>query len=135
MKQTRWGLALFLALAAAACTGGDGGPTTTSPQPEPGVLTVNLTTPNPDDRALVVEVTGPAISGVTAANAAYVLHSRAGASSVRVAVFGALGSGALLRFQVPDVNKASAYSATVVEVADAANALRETAGYTAVVAR
>jgi hypothetical protein len=135
VKQTRFGLALFLALAATACTGGDGGGTPPT-QPEPGVLTVNLTTPNPDDRALVVEVTGPSISAVTAANAAYVVHSRApGASSVRVAVFGSLGSGALLRFQVPDVNQASAYSATVVEVADAANALRATAGYTAAVAR
>lgn len=133
MKHTRW--ALILALAAGACTGGDGRGTTPT-QPEPGVLTVNLTTPNPDDRALVVQVNGPAISGVTAANAAYVVHSRVGASSVRVAVFGSLGSGALLRFQVPDVNQASAYSATVVEVADAANAVRAaTTGYTAVVAR
>jgi hypothetical protein len=135
VKQTRWSLALILALAAAACTGGDDGGTT-PPPPEPGVLTVSLTTPNTDDRALVVEVTGPSITGVTAANAAYVVHSRApGATSVRAAVFGALGSGALLRFSVPDVNAAAAYKATVVEVADGANALRQTTGYAATIAR
>ncbi|HYR11100.1 MAG TPA: hypothetical protein VEQ60_25190 [Longimicrobium sp.] len=135
MKRTRLSLALLLALAAAACTGGDDGGTT-PPPPEPGVLTVSLTTPNGDDRALVVELTGPSISEVASANAAYVVHARpAGTGGVRAAVFGSLGSGALLRFQVPDVNNAAAYKATVVEVADAGNALRQTTGYTAAVAR
>lgn len=135
MKQTRWSLALILALAAAACTGGDDGGTT-PPPPEPGVLTVTLTTPSAAGRALVVEVTGPAITGVAAANEAYVVHSRApGATRVRAAVFGSLSSGALLRFQVPDVNAAAAYKAVVVEVADGANALLPATGYTATIAR
>jgi hypothetical protein len=135
VKQTRWALALILALAGAACSGGDDGGTT-PPQPEPGVLTVSLTTPGTGDRALMVQVTGPELGAVEAASGSYVVHSRAtGPGAVRAAVFGALGTGPLLRIQVPDVNRAAAYSATVVEVADETNALRSTNGYTAAVVR
>jgi hypothetical protein len=136
VKRNRFNLPLLLALAgAAACSGGDDGGTA-PPQPEPGVLTVSLTTPSTGDRALVVQVSGPELGGVEAASASYVVHSRAtGPERVRAAVFGALGTGPLLHIQVPDVNRASAYSATVVEVADEANALRATTGYTAAVVR
>lgn len=58
------------------------------------------------------------------------------AGPVNVALFGQLGNGAVLRFSVPDVNQAAAYSASVQEVADATNALRPSlAGYQLVVAK
>lgn len=136
MMRTRWNLALaLLALAAAgACTGGDGG-TDPEPRVEPGVLTVALATPHTGDRAIVVTVSGPAITSVEAGSTGYVAHSRTVSGTLRAAVFGPLASGPLLRIQVPDVAKASAYSATVVEVSDAGNALRDPAGYTLTVAK
>lgn len=136
MKSTRFGLTLLLALAAGACGGGDGGGETVLPQPEPGTLTVSLTTPNAGDRALVVQVTGPSITGAQSANTAYVMHSRTpSAGTLRAAVFGPLATGPVLRIQVADVNAVASYSATVVEVADETNALRTITGYTAAVAR
>jgi hypothetical protein len=99
------------------------------------VLTVALATPNSGDRAIVVTVSGPAITSVEAGSTAYVAHSRTVSGLVRAAVFGPLASGPLLRIQVPDVAKAAAYSATVVEVSDAGNALRDPAGYTLSVAK
>lgn len=136
MKPMRPALpALLLALGAAACDGGGGGGTTEPPAPVPGALTVSLATPNTGDRAMVVSVTGPGLATAEAAVASYVVHARATPGALRAAVFGSLGSGPLLRIQVPDVNRPGDYSATVVEVADGANALRETAGYTLSVAR
>jgi hypothetical protein len=133
--RMRLALPLALSLSLASCGDGGGGGTEPTP-PTPGALTVSLTTPNTGDRAIIVQITGPEIAGVEAGTAGYVVHSRATApGTVRAAVFGALGSGPLLRFQVPDVNGVAAYSASVVEVADASNALREIAGYTAAVAR
>jgi hypothetical protein len=135
VKRTRCNLALaLLALAAAGSCRGDGG-TDPEPRAEPGVLTVALATPNSGDRAIVVTVSGPAIASVEAGSTAYVAHSRTVSGSVRAAVFGPLASGPLLRIQVPDVAKAAAYSATVVEVSDAGNALRDLAGYTLSVAK
>ena len=100
-------------------------------QPSPGVLTLTVTTPNTDDRAVVLSVSGPgAITGVESANAAHVLHSRTSGTSFKAAVFGNLNSGPLVRFAVPDVKKAASYSAVLVEVSDTSNAVRtSTSGY------
>ncbi|HEU0012554.1 MAG TPA: hypothetical protein VFQ45_02685 [Longimicrobium sp.] len=129
-----------LALLALAALAGCDGPRTTEPPPdpaEPGILTVTLATPAADDRALVVQISGPeAIGAVTSAGGGYLVHSRTAGTTVRVAVFGPLADGPLLRISVPDVRKAAAYSAQVMEVAGASHALRETlSGYSAVVAR
>ena len=131
--------AVLAALALAAC-GGDGGgkPTPVDPDPVPGQLTATLATPSADDRALMLTITGPeAVTGVTAAGAGYAVFARpADATTVRVAVFGNIAAGALVRFSVPDVNRAAAYSVSVVEAADPANALRASlAGYAVTVAR
>lgn len=133
--------ALALLLLLAACTG-DGKKGITEPpppppeQPEPGTLTLTLATPHADDAALVLTVAGPeAITQIQAAGALRV-HSRGEGTQHRVAVFGAVASGAVLRFAVPDVRRAAGYTATLVEVADTANQVRaSTAGYTLSVAR
>lgn len=105
--------------------------------PEPGRLTVQLTTPNAGDAAIMLRITGPAEPGdVRAEAAAHLLHHRAGSNGVAVAVFGALESGALLTFSVPDMRRVADYAVTIQEVADDSNALRaELTGYTAVVRR
>ena len=112
----------------AGCGGDKGGAGITQPPAAvPGVLTLSLTTPHADDRAMMLSISGPGpITEITSSGTSYVLHSRASGTGFRVAVFGSLTSGALLRFSVPDVNKASSYQAAVLEVSDAANALRST---------
>jgi hypothetical protein len=119
----------------ASCGGGDSGRTPTEPTPPPvqptvpvavpGTLVVRLVTPNTDDGAIVLEITGPAPAAELAAAAPGALvHIRANGNTARVAVFGELGAGTLLRFNVPDVNAAPQYGAQVIEVADRASALR-----------
>ncbi|HEU4556553.1 MAG TPA: hypothetical protein VFS20_01845 [Longimicrobium sp.] len=138
MITTRIRSFLHAALAAvlAACSGD--GPSVTPPEPPvPGQLTVTLATPNSDDRALQAIVTGPGeITAVESPATGVAAFSRPTAGGVSVAIFGHLGNGAVLRFTVPDVNRASAYAASVQEVADASNALRPSlAGYQLTVAK
>jgi hypothetical protein len=105
--------------------------------PVPGVLNVTLATPNANDRAALLTITGPAaLTQLEAVGAGVVLHQRASGTTVHVAVFGPLASGGLLRFTVPDVNKAASYTVTVTEVAADTNRLRDNlAGYVTTVAR
>lgn len=129
------------ALASSCGGGGDAGvastqPTTTptlptAPTATPGTLTVRLITPNTDDGAILLDITGPApVAELTALSPGASLHARANGSTTRVALFGALSSGALVRFSVPDVNAATQYGAQVTEVSDRSSALRATvSGY------
>ena len=119
--------------------GGDGPPTQPSPPPGqptvpsavPGTLTVRLVTPHPDDGALLFEISGPAPAAELApATQGPLVHARVNGNTTRVAVFGAISAGALVRFSVPDVNAAPQFSARVVEASDRASALRtDVTGY------
>lgn len=106
-------------------------------RPEPGDLTVTLSTPNATDHAMVLNVTGPeAPTAVEAATPDYVVHSRITGTTARVAVFGLLASGPVVRVSVPDVRRAREYTVTVQEAVDAGNTPRPTlAGYAATVKR
>ena len=128
-------VALFTAFALAVSCGGEGGSTPTEPTPTPvqptvpvpvpGTLTVRLVTPNADDGAILLELTGPAPAAeITAAGQGALVHTRANGNTARVAVFGSLGAGALVRFTVPDVNAVQQYSAQVIEASDQGSALR-----------
>ena|SRR5688500_4520478 len=120
----------------AACGGGDSGSTTTQPTPPepvqptvpvavPGTLTVRLVTPNTDDGAILLEINGPVPAAeLTSAAQGAIVHARANGNTSRVAVFGAIASGALLRFSVPDVNAAPKFSAQILEASDRGSALR-----------
>lgn len=124
------GIILLAGMLVAAC--GKDAPT----GPVSGVITVNLSTASADDRAVLISVTGPEeISGIEVANPSYTLHSRGSGTAFKAAVFGNLGAGALLRFTVPDVNKVASYTATVIQVSDAGNAVREPTGYTLTLAQ
>lgn len=124
-------LLLLLAVASGLSCGDASGP---SP-PTPGTLRLNLTTPNSDDGALLLQLTGPSLAAesMAAASAAQQLYARAApGGGVNVAVFGSLGTGPLLRIQVADVSRAADYRVTIVEAADAHNALRPSvSGYSA----
>jgi hypothetical protein len=106
-------------------------------KPIPGVLVVRLSTPNTDDAALLVTVTGPVTaSGITAAAPGTVLHLHQRGDTTTAALFGSFASGPLLHLAVPDVRAVDQYTARIVEVADDANVLRsEFGGYAVAVER
>lgn len=128
-------LACLAAALLAAC--GDAGGMALPDGAEPGVLTVSLTTPFPDDRAVLISVSGPLEAGaVAAAGQGYTVHVRPSGTTFRAAVFGRITSGPLVTFAVPDVNLASAYRATVQEVVDPSSNVRPTStGYSLAVLR
>ena len=113
---------LFLA----AC-GGDSPPI---PQPVAGDLTMALTTPNSQDGALLLRIVGELeIKDVTPVGSYRVsFHTQAGIT--RVNITGDLAGGDILKFRVPDIGKASSYTAYVEQAASRATyALLETSSY------
>ena len=128
--------AALVVLFAAAC-GGEKATEPTKPTVVPGDLSLRLTTPNADDGAIVLTITGPtAVTNVAASPQGVTVHARTVGTTTRVAVFGALATGELLHFTVPDVNAAAQFAAQVTEVSDRASALRaSTVGYAAAVVR
>ena len=123
------------ALGSSCGGGGDAGGASTEPTPTstlptaptavPGTLTVRLVSPNTDDGAILLEITGPApMAELTPLSQGASLHARSNGNTTRVALFGALDSGALVRFSVADVNAAPQYSAQVTEASDRTSALR-----------
>jgi hypothetical protein len=134
-RRTALVLAGLFAVGLSAC--GDAGSALGPQAPEPGVLTVSLTTPFPDDRAVLISVSGPdEVGAVTDAGSGYAVHARGGGTTFRAAVFGGITSGKLVRFAVPDVSRASAYRAVVQEVVDPSSNVRgSVAGYVLSVGR
>ena len=126
--------ALLAAMLATSISCGDE-PTGPDPveQPTPGTLTLSIDSPHDDDRALLLRVVGPdSMVAVQLEAAGLTMHARGeGNDTLRVALFGAIADGALLRFSVPDTRTAAGYSATVLEASGPAAALRTPAtGYT-----
>jgi hypothetical protein len=125
-RRTLVAIAAALTLAIACGDDGPGGPT----GPISGTLALNLTTPNADDAALVLRLTGPGITQVSASDPSTYLYSSQDGATLTAVIVGDLQNGSVLRFRVPDVNAVSSHSGTVLEVADEANALRGSlAGY------
>lgn len=91
--------------------------TTAPPSPTPGMLTLQLITPNSADGAVRLVLDGPDIGLITAVQADAMVFTRSSGSQRSIAVLGTTVTGGLLRFEVPDVNQASRYQATLVEVA------------------
>lgn len=118
MKSCRPAAALVLAAFLFACH--DAEPVKAGP----AMLVATLAAPRAEsDRAAVVLISGPqAVTEVEAASPAYVVAARSEGTLTRVAVFGTLSDGPLLRFTVPDARRAGEYRATVVDAADSANA-------------
>ena len=142
MYRFRMTLVFSAAALAADCGGGgDGGVAPTQPPPPvvqptvpaavPGTLTARLVTPYVDDGAILLDITGPTPAAeIEAVVQGAVVYARANGNMTRVAVFGSLRSGALVRFAVPDVNAAQQYGAQVAEASDRSSALRTSvAGY------
>lgn len=126
MTRRPWILAVAaLLLHGAACGRDSSAPV----QVQPRTLRVSLTTPNPDDGAILFEVSGPAIDAIAGANPSHRLFARRLAStSVRAVVVGPLASGTVATIEVPDVGAAGLYTATLTEVVDRQNQLRAQLG-------
>jgi hypothetical protein len=126
---------LLIAAALATAVSCDHSPVVVSlppPPPEPGVLTLRLTTPKSDDGAIVLDVRGPDVTQVQLADGTmFLLTESVNGVTQRLVAVGDLQSGALVTFHVPDIHAISAYSATAVEVASRDNAIRSSLeGYT-----
>lgn len=134
MTSLRTG-AILLALLAVSSCGGDHAPTEPS-GPVPGVLNVALTTPNADDGALLLTISGAPVVSVEAASAAYQVYSFIpDTNNVRVLVSGDLATGALLRIHVADTRRAASYHATISQAASRTTfAQRTLSGYSVAVA-
>lgn len=126
-------LLLLLLLPAAAC--GDGGPTEPA-GPVPGVLKVALTTPNSDDGALLLTISGGRVSTVDGASAGYQVYTaQPDTTTTRVLVTGDIGAGEVVRIHVPDTRSAAAYHATLAQAASRTTfAQRVLTGYSLAVA-
>ena len=130
---------LFLVLAMSGAIGlagcGDDGPDGgTGPNGSTaGTLTLNLTSPNADDKAIHILIAGSgaadSVGNVQAANASYTIHAKLeNGNRAQAAVFGNLTNGALVTFSVPNVNNTGSYTLSVVDAADANNVLRTNKG-------
>ncbi|MBI1722800.1 MAG: hypothetical protein HYR48_02700 [Gemmatimonadetes bacterium] len=125
MKLFRWLTTASLTLVTASCAADR---LSAPPAPEPGTLLVSLTAPHPDVGAVLLRLEGTGIGPIASANPAYqMLAQRADSSgsALHIAVIGDSLGGPLLTFSVLDVGQERAYTATVIEVADERNRLRE----------
>ena len=85
---------------------------------------MSLTSPNADDGAILFELAGPAVHGITLSSTTLTYYIDSSAAPIRVAVLGNLSNGPLLTFVVNDTTAMSSYSATAKDVASRQNQLR-----------
>jgi len=118
------GTLLLAALLTAACSSSD------NAGPVPGTLQVVLTSPNTDDGAVMLQVTGD-VDSVSAPAGLTLYQAAPSATVVRAIVTGTIASGStLLTLHVPDVGKASSYTTQLLQVsASGTYALRPVGGY------
>lgn len=117
-----------LCAALVACGGSPTGANDPTPG-APGWLSVELTTPNTDDGAVQLRISGPAIDSVKAASP-YNGFGQASGSSADLVLAGTIQTGTVAHFRVGDVNRAGQYSVTVTAAAQRGSyALRSTNGY------
>lgn len=104
-------LTAVMLLSLAACNSGD------STAGQAGTLTLRLTGASGNDGAMLMIISGGAVSAV-GTPAGYQIATNTDGAGTHVMVVGNLTAGAIATIVVPDVSQASAYVATVVQVAD-----------------
>ncbi len=84
--------------------------------PAAATLNVNLSTPNTDDGAVLLTISGGPVDSVESVG--HTLYSaRQGPETLRLIITGDLGSGTVARIHVPDSRQVSRYSARITQVA------------------
>ena len=93
--------------------------------PAAGTLLVVLTTPNADDGAIRLTLTGPRVTTPREASTSYLVFSRQRSpQELDIAVFGDIQSEALVAMPVLDVATAASYSVVITAVATRGDTLR-----------
>ncbi len=104
----RWVLLGLSLLGGISCGGGDG--------PAGGLLDITLTTPNNNDGAMLLVISGGEINSVEGTG--YQTYSAvAGSTTARVVIIGDITNGLVARIVVPDLSLASNYTAYVEQAA------------------
>jgi len=122
MRKQRWmmvtAVALVLAVGVACDDDAAFGPEATA-----GTMIVSLATPNLDDGAVMFTVSGGEIDSPALLDVDHVLYFVEGTNSITAIIVGDIEAGELLEFDVPDIEVT--YTATITQVADRLNDLRE----------
>jgi hypothetical protein len=118
-----WPIAVICAAVVAISCGGDGDEGTGPPGPVAGQLTVSISTTRDPGSAFLLTIRGDGMSGPTAPSASHRLYTYLSGDTLTAALIGEVSEGALLKFNVPDVNRASSYRVNLLQVAGADNAL------------
>lgn len=122
MHRPRLLIAAAVALALAGCGKSD------ATGPVAGLLTVTLSTSTPNTGALMFTVSGGQIDGVNAAGY-QTYQTTLSTSSRRIILTGNIAAGTVVQLQVPDIAKASNYTARVEQAADRTTYQPLTGGY------
>ncbi len=130
-----FGLALLLAAAMIwGCA--DDVMQTTVAEADPGYLTVQLTVPaGARDMAAMLLVEGPGIDSVRAPGLELFQSARSSHARRQIIVSGALSTGPILEFQVPDRGDLARYTVRLRQVAGEDYTLRDLSRYTVVISR
>ena len=132
MKRISSQLVLAAALAMLACSKG------TPTGPQPGTLSVQLQTPNSGaDGAMLFTLSGPTtVTNVRASTGDTLWTTDFSATTTKVVLTGSIGSGVILRFDVPDVNQYGQYLASISQVAKSSDySMRSLTNYVAFVSK
>ncbi len=110
--------AVVLAAITIACSGDSGNGGTGPPQDAstPGFVNVTLATPNSNDGALLLTLSGGTIDSL-AASAGTIFFASTGTNTFRVMVAGTIGDGPVVRFWMPDRRNVAQYVATLEQAA------------------
>jgi hypothetical protein len=107
-----------------------GGSTEPKGDPVPGNLVMTLSTPNTDDAAILLTLTGPgAPTSVTVQTGLRLFQSGGLGATTHLILTGPLTDGPLLTFEVSDLGSASSYHATIQSVSSNNYQLRTVTGY------
>ncbi len=110
--------AVVLAAITLACSGDSGNGGTGVPQDvsDPGFVNVTLSTPNSNDGALLLRLSGGVIDSLTASSGS-IFFAATGTNAFRVMVAGTITDGPIVRFWMPDRRNVSQYVATLEQAA------------------
>lgn len=113
-----------------ACRAGD-----SAVSPQPGTLTLTLTGGGSTDGAIVLTISGGAVTSVAGA-AGYEVASNADVTGTHLMVVGNIANGKLATIEVPDISLAAGYVVSVSQVADRSSfALLDPGHYAVSIAR